>query len=238
MKRKLGIMLILLGLFFAGWNGFVWLSEFSSGREPIGEHDIAEADGPGDLNSTVKDVAPVAKKIQSIKQHGEESHDEEATLTSKKDKKSEEPNQRDYKEYGRGEEVGWLLIPSLGRKYPIYWGTDDETLTQGVGYHTGQFTTPPDGQRHTVLAGHRDTVFSELAALKEGDQMYVQFEGVQYEYKISRTWITHAEDRTVIVAKDEPVLTLTTCYPFTFIGAAPDRYIIEAPLVNITDMDS
>ncbi|MGO1060522.1 class D sortase [Planococcus sp. FY231025] len=238
MKRKLGIMLILLGLFIAGWNGFVWLSEFSSGREPIGEHDIAEADGPEDLEGASKDVSPVAEETRPIKQHREASLLEEAAFLSKKDKKSEEPKQRDYKKYGRGEEVGWLLIPSLDRKYPIYWGSDDETLTQGVGYHTGQFTTPPDGQRHTVLAGHRDTVFRELEALKEGDQMYVQFEGVQYEYKISRTWITHAEDRTVIVAKDEPVLTLTTCYPFAFIGAAPDRYIIEAPLVDITEINS
>lgn len=238
LKKKLGVMLILLGLLFAGWNGFVWLSEFSSGREPIGENDIVEADGPKDVESTSKNVSPVDKETRPIKKHGEESLHEEATLSSKKDKQSKEPKQRDYKEYAQGEEVGWLLIPSLDRKYPVYWGTDDETLTQGVGYHTGQFTTPPDGQRHTVLAGHRDTVFSELGTLKEGDQMYVQFEGIQYEYKISRTWVTHADDRTVIVEKDNPVLTLTTCYPFTFIGAAPDRYIIEAPLVELTEMDS
>lgn len=50
--------------------------------------------------------------------------------------------------------------------------------------------------------------------------------------KINKHWITDAEDRTVIVEKDEP--TLTTCYPFNYIGDAPDRYIIEASLITTT----
>ncbi len=48
--------------------------------------------------------------------------------------------------------------------------------------------------------------------------------------KFKKTWITHADDRTVIIKKEEPILTLTTCYPFNYIGDAPDRYIIEAKL--------
>ncbi|WP_255473012.1 class D sortase [Planomicrobium sp. CPCC 101079] len=233
-------MLILVGVLFTGWNGYVWFSEMSSGREPIGENDIAEADEVERLESVSIDVSEPVEEASPAK-NLEDPLDEETKLSSKKAKKPKEPEQpkrRDYKEYKAGEKIGWLLIPSLDMKYPLYWGTDDETLTQGVGYHAGNFTTPPDGQRHTVLSGHRDTVFRELGDLKEGDKMFVQFEGVQYEYKIKKTWVTDAEDRTVIVAKDEPTLTLTTCYPFTFIGAAPDRYIIEAPLVNITKMES
>ncbi|PFW66007.1 class D sortase, partial [Bacillus pseudomycoides] len=51
-------------------------------------------------------------------------------------------------------------------------------------------------------------------------------------YEIQKTWITHADDRTVIIKKEEPILTLTTCYPFDYIGDAPDRYIIEAKLTG------
>ncbi|WP_040852515.1 class D sortase [Planococcus antarcticus] len=237
MKRILGVMLLLMGLLFAVWNGYVWLSEMSSGQETIGENDIAQADEIGKTESRSGKVSVQSEKDPPSK-NGEDLFEEEAILSSKKAEKPEEPKQRDYEEYDRGEEIGWLLIPSLDKKYPVYWGTDDDTLTQGVGYHVGKFTSPPDGQRHTVLSGHRDTVFRELGNLKEGDSMFVQFEDMQYEYKIKQSWITAAEDRTVIVAKDEPVLTLTTCYPFNFLGAAPDRYIIEAPLVNITDMNS
>lgn len=236
MRKKLGVMLIFMGVLFAGWNGYGWFSELSSGRQPIGENDIAVADESENLASESLDASSLTREQRSATKI--EDPLEEATLSSKKARKREEPKTRDYKEYTRGENIGWLLIPSLDMKYPMYWGTDDETLTQGVGYHTGIFTTPPDGQRHTVLSGHRDTVFRELGSLKKGDKMYVQFEGVQYEYEIKRTWITNAEDRSVIIKKDDPTLTLTTCYPFTFIGAAPDRYIIEAPLVKITTMKS
>ncbi|MDJ0332584.1 class D sortase [Planococcus sp. S3-L1] len=217
MRRRIGVILIVMGLLFAVWNGYKWLFDTSSGQRVIGDNDIAQADK--------FDSVDVPAKVLVEKEASEQL------------KKSVEPKQRTYEEYDRGDDIGWLLIPSLGKKYPVYWGTDDDTLTQGVGYHVGNFTVPPDGQRHTVLSGHRDTVFRELGDLKEGDSLFVQFEGMQYEYKITQSWITAAEDRTVIVTKDEPVLTLTTCYPFNFLGAAPDRYIIEAPLVNITEMD-
>ncbi|MCH4827404.1 class D sortase [Planococcus halocryophilus] len=218
MKKKVGVLLLLMGLLFAAWNGYVWLSEMSSGQETIDENDIAQAN----------EIDSVAVSTEALVQ-------EEVSPSLVK---KEIPSPRNYDEYERGEEIGWLLIPALDKKYPVYWGTDDDTLTQGVGYHVGNFTTPPDGKQHTVLAGHRDTVFRELGNLKEGDTMFVQFEDVQYEYKIKRTWITDAKDRSVIVAKDKATLTLTTCYPFNFLGAAPDRYIIEAPLVDITDMNS
>lgn len=237
MRRKFGMILIVAGVSFAGWNGYVWFSETSSGREPIGENDIAEADATEKTGSGSIDAAVPFNEDPPLNEK-ESTLEEKATFHSKKVGKPNEQKQRNYDEYERGEKIGWLLIPALDMKYPLFWGTDDETLTQGVGYHVGNFTTPPDGQRHTVLSGHRDTVFRELGDLKEGDKMYVQFEDVQYEYIIKRTWVTDAEDRTVIVAKEEPVLTLTTCYPFTFLGAAPDRYIIEAPLLKITKMDS
>lgn len=97
-----------------------------------------------------------------------------------------------------------------------------------------ELTTTPSGNGHTVLSGHRDTVFTELGQLKENDQLIVEYENKTYTYSINKHWITDAEDRTVIVETNEPTLTLTTCYPFNYIGDAPDRYIIEASLVSKT----
>ncbi|PSL47068.1 sortase A [Salsuginibacillus halophilus] len=132
--------------------------------------------------------------------------------------------------YNQGQEVAELHVPTISSSYPVYWGTDEATLDQGVGYHVSDFTTPPDGERHTVVSGHRDTVFSELGALEEGHALSVDFEGKTYHYTIEDIWITDKDDRTVIVRHDEPTLTLTTCYPFDYIGAAPDRYIVQASL--------
>lgn len=220
LKNKLAVVFIIAGLALAGWNGYAWISEASAGRETMEADDLVTV-SDNENNQTPEPVP-------------EASAEPSAPVSSPE--KTEEAV-RDYSEYEKGDEAAVLLIPEINMKYPVYWGTDDDTLSQGVGYHEGDFTTPPDGMQHTVLSGHRDTVFSELGDLEDGTKMYIQFEGVQYEYEIEKTWITDAEDRTVIVDKDDPTLTLTTCYPFSFVGPAPDRYIIEAPLVNTTEMN-
>lgn len=102
--------------------------------------------------------------------------------------------------------------------------------------YDSEWTKPPDFGGHTVLSGHRDSVFSPVGDLEDGDMIYVRYQDEDYEYKINKTWITDAEDRSVIVGKDDPTLTLSTCYPFQFVGSAPDRYIVEAELVQTGDL--
>ncbi|MED3538922.1 class D sortase [Bacillus toyonensis] len=131
-----------------------------------------------------------------------------------------------------GEKVAYLIIPKIEKKYSVYWGTDDEILKKGVGMFVSELTTTPSGNGHTVLSGHRDTVFTELNQLQKDDQLIVEYESKTYTYKVEKYWITDSEDRTVIVQKENSILSLTTCYPFNYIGDAPDRYIIEASLVS------
>jgi len=140
----------------------------------------------------------------------------------------------DRNHFEHGEEIAVLKVPVLEKQYITYWGTDDDSLDQGVGMHDSEWTSPPDEGRHTLLSGHRDTVFRELGDLQEGDEMIVDYNGVSYTYIITDIWITSAEDTSVVVDKDQPTLTLSTCYPFYLLGAAPDRYIIEAELSAIT----
>ena len=132
-----------------------------------------------------------------------------------------------------GLEIATLDIPALNQSFTTYWGTDENTLRQGVGLYVSEWTTVPNRERgHTVLSGHRDTVFTGLGELGKGDTLEIQYNGQHFQYEIEDTWITDADDRTVIVKKDEPTLTLTTCYPFNYIGNAPDRYIVQATLVD------
>lgn len=133
--------------------------------------------------------------------------------------------------YKEGEKVAMLNIPKIKKKFSVYWGANDSTLKKGVGMFVSDITTAPSEGGHTVLSGHRDTVFTELGDLKEKDSLMVEYDNKIYTYEIQKMWITNADDRTVIVKKEEPTLTLTTCYPFDYIGDAPDRYIIEAKLI-------
>ncbi|WP_185183597.1 class D sortase [Priestia endophytica] len=130
--------------------------------------------------------------------------------------------------HNKGEEVATLVIPTLGQKYTVYWGTDEDSLQKGVGMFVSDLTTTPDGNGHTVLSGHRDTVFTGLDKVKEGNNLIVKYNGQIYTYEVKKTWIVDKDDRSVIVEKDKPTLTLTTCYPFHYVGSAPERYIIQA----------
>jgi len=70
-----------------------------------------------------------------------------------------------------------------------------------------------------------------LGKLKIGDQLIVQTSAGTYTYEIKGIRIVHKDDKTVIVPADHAILTVTTCYPFSYIGNAPDRYILIADLV-------
>ncbi|MHB1018447.1 MAG: class D sortase [Coriobacteriia bacterium] len=126
----------------------------------------------------------------------------------------------------KGDPVGTLLIPALDQTLPIVEGTDDAELKVGVGHYT-QSVLPGEAD-NCVLSAHRDTHFSRLEELIVGDRLIVQTSAGTFTYEISGTRIVDKDDRTVIVPTDHAVLTLSTCYPFNYIGSAPDRYIISA----------
>lgn len=136
-------------------------------------------------------------------------------------------------QHQQGAQIAYMVIPKIKQKYQVYWGADDKTLKKGVGMFISDFTTTPSGNGHTVLSGHRDTVFTNLGDLQENDYILIEYDGKIYVYQIRKHWVTDAEDRTVIVKKNKPTLTLTTCYPFTYVGDAPNRYIIESTLIAI-----
>ena len=130
----------------------------------------------------------------------------------------------------RGDYIGTLSIPALKKTLPIFEGTEDSQLKKGVGHFVGSVL--PGARDNSVLAGHRDSVFSQLGKLKLGDKLIVTTATGNYTYQIARFRIVNSDDRTIIVPTTTAVLTLSTCYPFSFIGSAPKRFIVSADLVN------
>lgn len=130
-----------------------------------------------------------------------------------------------------GDVVGILSIPRIDKELPIVEGTDENDLAKGVGHYSG--TAWPLGNDQIVLSGHRDTVFRRMGELKIGDELIVKVPYGDFTYKIESTKVVDAGDRTVIKpTSPEEILTVTTCYPFRYIGNAPNRYIITAKPVR------
>ncbi|MFE4142662.1 class D sortase [Peribacillus sp. YIM B13472] len=127
-----------------------------------------------------------------------------------------------------GEEIGELYIPKLKAKLPIFHGTNEDELEKGVGHFAGSVL--PGENDNSVLSGHRDTVFRKLGQVGEGDLLIVRTSAGEFTYKVNKVRIVDEDDRTVIVPKPRATLTVSTCYPFDYIGAAPERYILVAYL--------
>jgi sortase A len=128
-----------------------------------------------------------------------------------------------------GDYLGTISIPSLGKTIKIYQGTTDSTLSKGIGHFTQ--SVMPGVVNNTVLAGHRDTVFSHLYRVQIGEDITIVDAQGTFTYQVIGTRIVKANDKTVIVPTATAVLTISTCYPFTWIGSAPDRFIVSAELI-------
>ena len=119
-----------------------------------------------------------------------------------------------------------LRIPKIGLEVPVLEGTDDVTLNRGVGLITG--TARPGEVGNIGIAGHRDGFFRGLKDVGPGDVIELATEAGTRTYVIDRTLIVSPDDVSVLRPGPRPTVTLVTCYPFYFVGSAPQRYVVEA----------
>lgn len=124
--------------------------------------------------------------------------------------------------------LGILRIPRLQLEVPVLNGTDELTLNRGVGRIAG--TAFPGEEGNIGIAGHRDGFFRSLKSVAAGDTIELSTPRSTAVYRVQRIRITSPNDTSVLQSRQEPSLTLVTCYPFYFVGSAPKRYIVEATL--------
>jgi len=129
-----------------------------------------------------------------------------------------------------GENIGKLTIPVLNKVLPIIQGTSERDLTKGAGHYSESVL--PGEKDNCVISGHRDTFFSSLGDVKIGDKIIAETSAGIFNYEVTGMRIVDKDDRTVIVPTEAATLTLTTCYPFNYVGSAPNRYIVSAMLID------
>jgi sortase A len=122
--------------------------------------------------------------------------------------------------------VAVLRIPRISLEVPVFEGTGEVALNQGVGHIEG--TAAPGTQGNTGIAGHRDGFFRGLKDIEAGDTLELETPQRKERYRVERVWIVNPEDVSVLDATPHRAVTLVTCYPFYFVGPAPQRYIVRA----------
>lgn len=123
-----------------------------------------------------------------------------------------------------------LRIKKLGIEAPVFDGTDDLTLNRGVGRIIG--SARPGMLGNIGIAGHRDGFFRGLKDISVGDDVDLTTTKEEAIYIVDQIEIVSPTDVSVLRSRDAPSLTLVTCYPFYFVGDAPNRFIVHASLAS------
>jgi sortase A len=124
-----------------------------------------------------------------------------------------------------------LRIPKINLEVPVFNGTDELTLNRGVGRILGTARLGASG--NLGIAGHRDGFFRGLQSISAGDVLELTQSRNSHQYVVSEIRIVSPDDISVLRRTTVPTLTLVTCFPFYFVGHAPKRYIVTAPLARI-----
>lgn len=127
--------------------------------------------------------------------------------------------------------LGVLRVPRLGIEVPVLPGADDLTMNRAVGHIPG--TAEPGTDGNVAIVGHRDGFFRPLKDIALGDRIELETAAGTRAYGVSSLEIVTPQDVSVLAPTPTPVLTLVTCYPFYFVGQAPQRYIVRADLLPV-----
>jgi len=127
--------------------------------------------------------------------------------------------------------VGRVEIPAIGLVTPLLAGDDSTSLSEGAGHIPG--TAYPGGLGTVGIAGHRDTHFRQLRKAAKGMDVRLIDRTGTYHYRVSSTEIVTPDKVSVLDIQSTPGLVLITCYPFSYIGKAPKRFVVHAELLSV-----
>lgn len=125
--------------------------------------------------------------------------------------------------------VGRIEIPAVGLATRVLEGSNARTLQLAVGHIPG--TALPGSSGNVGLAGHRNTFFRPLRRIKLGDEIRFTTAAGAFKYRVISLRVVLPNAIEVLNATQLPTLTLVTCYPFDFVGSAPQRLIVHAEMI-------
>jgi sortase A len=128
--------------------------------------------------------------------------------------------------------IGELDIPRLRLSAAVVAGDDRSVLDSAIGYLPD--STFPWEKGNSVLAGHRDRLFRPLARIRIGDDIRLSTRHGNFQYRVIRTFVVDPDAVWVLDQAPGVDLTLITCYPFVYVGHAPQRFVVRAQKITFT----
>ncbi len=125
-----------------------------------------------------------------------------------------------------GAVLAQMQIPRLGMSVMVVEGANDGDLRRAAGHIPG--TALPGQNGNVAIAGHRDTFFRPLRRLHPGDAIVLRTLAGVSRYRVVSLHVVRPADIAVLYPTRRDALTLVTCFPFDYIGAAPARFVVRA----------
>ncbi len=207
--KRLETILFLVGVALVGFTAFAYLTGRVYSHMTVARFQATSRSRDTSGPPTQSGAEPVDYTLWSEKR----IHEYESTLAEHFD-----------------EPLAVLRIEKIKLEVPVFDGTDDRTLNRGVGRIIG--TARVGGAGNLGIAGHRDGFFRGLKDVTVGDKVELETHQGPKTYNIDSIKIVSPNDVSVLKSDSTTSLTLVTCYPFYFIGSAPQRYIVHASLAD------
>ncbi len=142
----------------------------------------------------------------------------------------------DYLNVHEGYVLGYIEIPSINIKLPIYYGTSVDILKKGVGVLDGT-SLPVGGENtHSVLSAHtglaNQKLFTDIDKLKDGDVFYLHILKKDLAYKVDQIKVVHPDEIDELkISDDKDYVTLLTCYPY---GINTERLLVRGERTDLS----
>jgi sortase A len=167
-------------------------------------------------------VVADARAYQATEHHRLESTRQQASALSERDPlflSTARP-------VAEGAAIGEIRIPRLGLMAIVAEGESTRVLQRAIGHLAD--TALPGESGNVVLAGHRDTLFRSLKWIRIGDAIALNTQYGDFEYVVEWTTVVGPEEVDVVQSAGRSTLTLITCFPFSYVGPAPERFVVRA----------
>ncbi|HBI6984251.1 TPA: class C sortase, partial [Clostridium perfringens] len=142
----------------------------------------------------------------------------------------------EYLNIHEGDVLGYIEIPSINIKLPIYYGTSVDILKKGVGVLDGT-SLPVGGENtHSVLSAHtglaNQKLFTDIDKLKDGDVFYLHILKKDLAYKVNQIKVVHPDEIDELkISDDKDYVTLLTCYPY---GINTERLLVRGERTDLS----
>ena len=142
----------------------------------------------------------------------------------------------EYLNIHEGDVLGYIEIPSINIKLPIYYGTSVDILKKGVGVLEGT-SLPVGGENtHSVLSAHtglaNQKLFTDIDKLKDGDVFYLHILKKDLAYKMNQIKVVHPDEIDELkISDDKDYVTLLTCYPY---GINTERLLVRGERTDLS----